>query len=149
MPTIKDTLFVSGQLGIFIAYILAPAFKTFPQSPVVRTIGFIILAVGLLVLLLSIYQLRKHISPFPSPLKHGSLITTGIYSYVRHPIYSGILITLTGHVLTSPQLGRIIITSLLTVFFYFKSRYEEKLLLNTYPGYHDYKKRTCRFFPGF
>lgn len=149
MPTTKDFLFVSAQLVLFVAYVLVPAISTFPENTVLKIIGLLVIAAGLLVCLLSIYQLRKSISPFPSPLKKGNLISTGIYNYVRHPIYTGILMTLAGHLLTSPHLGRVLVTSLLAVLFLFKSSYEEQLLLNTYPDYQDYRKRTWRFFPGF
>jgi protein-S-isoprenylcysteine O-methyltransferase Ste14 len=147
MPPIKDRLFVLAQLSLFIIYVLIP--PRLPQVPALKIPGYLLLGVGILVVLLSIYELRKHLSPFPTPLKNGSLVTSGIYNYVRHPIYTGIILTLAGHILTSPTLGRILVTGLLAVLFLYKSSYEEKLLLKTYPDYRDYKQRTWRFFPGF
>lgn len=148
MPTTQDFLFVSGQLSLFIAYVIVPGIRVFPVSPVLKIVGGVMLAGGVVVGLMSSYQLRKSLSPFPAPLKKGTLLTTGIYKYVRHPIYTSILMVLTGHLLTSPQTGRMIVTGLLAVLFFFKSRYEEKLLMANYPDYQDYKKRTGRFFPG-
>ena len=43
--------------------------------------------------------------------------------------------------------GSILIAITSLIFYDFKSRYEEKLLIQKYPDYSPYKKRTGRFIP--
>jgi protein-S-isoprenylcysteine O-methyltransferase Ste14 len=43
--------------------------------------------------------------------------------------------------------GSIAIAVISLIFYYFKSIYEEKLLIQKYPDYNPYKERTGRFMP--
>lgn len=102
---------------------------------------------GILVVILGILNLNDNLSPFPSPKNNSVLIQNGIYKYVRHPIYSGILIALTGYALLDNAILKLVITAVLGVVFYFKSNFEEELLENRYVKYKAYKRITGRFFP--
>jgi len=86
-------------------------------------------------------------SPFPSPRSNSSLISHGIYKYVRHPVYSGIIVALFAYALFSFSAFRLFITASLIILFYFKTNLEEKLLKERFTDYEDYMKRTGRFFP--
>ena len=110
-------------------------------------IALAVLIAGVVVVLLGILNLNDNLSPFPSPKKHGELIQNGIYKYIRHPIYSGILLAMTGYSIYAGALDKLAVTIAMGVVFYFKSSYEEKLLLKRYTSYAHYKKITGRFFP--
>lgn len=143
----KDYLFVGIQFLLFFAYlyeipsggIAVPAWLAF--------IGLVIIICGMLTGVAALLQLRKSLSPFPSPLAAGKLVTTGVFWRVRHPIYSSILFVAGGYVLYSGSFYKAFITLLLWILFYFKSEYEESLLLEKYEDYALYKRRTGRFFP--
>ena len=77
---------------------------------------------------LHVIQLNKNLSPFPSPINGGELIDTGLYNYIRHPIYTSILSTLFGYGLYSASGYKILLTIALLVLFFYKSKYEEKKL---------------------
>ncbi|WP_159467037.1 isoprenylcysteine carboxylmethyltransferase family protein [Dyadobacter sp. 3J3] len=145
----KDLIFVSVQLVLFCLFIFLPDFYALHFSKKLKLVGLIFSFAGLLVCLISIYQLRKSLTPFPSPVRNGTLVNTGLFKYVRHPIYSGILVCLTGYGLFSESVTRLMLVVMLLLLFYYKSRYEEKMLLSVYSGYHEYRKRTGRFFPYF
>ncbi|WP_079735051.1 methyltransferase family protein [Salegentibacter salegens] len=104
---------------------------------------------GFLIVLTAILQLNTNLSPFPKPKENASLITTGIFKYIRHPIYSGILIFLFFLSLYFASTYKIGITVLLLILFLFKSVYEEEQLWLKYPNYRDYRQHTGRFFPKF
>lgn len=86
-------------------------------------------------------------SAFPIPRQHADLITSGLYKYIRHPIYTGVLLAAFGisvwhgHILT--LLLSIVLVGLLT----YKSMYEESLLRGQYPDYPAYMQSAGRFFP--
>lgn len=131
-------------LYVFDLKILSLAFPSF-----IKTVAFIVAILGVVVLILAMLQLSKNLSPFPSPKTNSELVQSGLYKYVRHPIYTGILISSFSFALATASGFRILISILLYILFIAKSEYEEKLLMQRYKEYETYKKRTGRFFPKF
>lgn len=148
MKKTKDLLFVGTQLLLFLLYLFIPAFRHFGISDFWKPGLLILSGVGLLIILISIWQLRSSLSPFPSPVENGNLVVKGLYRYVRHPVYTGILIFLGSYALYSDHLGRLGVVLILAVLFYFKSKYEEILLMDKFVDYQQYIKVTGRFLPG-
>jgi protein-S-isoprenylcysteine O-methyltransferase Ste14 len=77
--------------------------------------------------------------------KH-SLVTNGIYRFVRHPIYAGDLLLVIGLQLAL-QSWLFLLGLMIAVVIVRQAIGEEKLLLTKFPEYHDYCVRTKRFFP--
>ena len=76
------------------------------------------------------------------------LRTGGVYRLVRHPIYGGVILIALGSSLVWSPLA-LLPTALLVVLFELKSRREESLLLERFPGYETYRRRVrWRFVPG-
>lgn len=148
MTKTKDLIYVGIQAIIFSAFLWRGSsnFVFSPESWLFY-LGWILFILGGCLLLLSLIQLNTNLSPFPTPKVTGQLITHGVFSIARHPIYSSILITGVGWGLHSGSLFRLLLTILLLILFYYKSRYEEGLLEKKYQDYQDYKKRTGRFLP--
>lgn len=144
---LKDVVYVSIQFILFLVYALAPQARVFYFQGILKDLFLLITVLGGLVLLLALLQLNKNLSPFPTPKTNGKLIVIGLYRWVRHPIYSGILLLAFGYALFSESLNRLLIAFSLLVLFYFKSTYEEKLLNQKFPNYKNYKQTTGRFFP--
>src|SRR5215469_5049365 len=78
--------------------------------------------------------------------KH-ELIEKGLYAYIRHPLYSGLILMLMGVALYYGRTAWIIIFVCSFFGFYFKSRMEERLLTKTFPAYSEYKRRTKALIP--
>jgi len=78
------------------------------------------------------------------------LVTTGIYSLVRHPIYSMQILILSGAALVIPTPLSFAALGLHLVCSYTKAFDEERYLLATHPdAYAKYLSRTGRFMPRF
>jgi protein-S-isoprenylcysteine O-methyltransferase Ste14 len=92
--------------------------------------------------------LRGAIQIAPEPKRGAQLVETGIYKYLRHPIYAGIIFCVIGLFLRQPSFWVAVTAALVIVLLFFKVRFEEKLLLAVYPGYADYRRRTWGLFPG-
>ena len=75
------------------------------------------------------------------------LVTTGPYRYVRHPIYTGLLLGLTGTALATDLFG-LIVVAVLGASFYYSASVEEKNLTATFPtDYPAYRARTKMIIP--
>ena len=146
---IKDIAYVGIQFLVFLAYLYDVPFLHFTLPSIVKDVFLVVSLTGIVIAVLSMMQLNIHLSPFPSPKKGSKLVQNGLYKYVRHPIYSGILIALFGYGLYTSSSYRLIISVTLLVLFYHKSRYEETRLQFTFSDYKSYQKTTGRFFPKF
>jgi protein-S-isoprenylcysteine O-methyltransferase Ste14 len=75
------------------------------------------------------------------------LVTSGPYRFVRHPIYSGLLIAILGTALVNNLLG-LIVVAVLIAYFYYCGIIEERNLTATFPtAYPGYKSRTKMLIP--
>lgn len=77
-----------------------------------------------------------------------ALITSGLYCYVRHPIYTGVLTMATGAALSFGTLGACLGLPLVVLSLVFKLRDEERILSQYFPQeYPAYKQRTKALIP--
>ncbi|GAC1391899.1 MAG: hypothetical protein NVSMB46_06110 [Candidatus Saccharimonadales bacterium] len=111
------------------------------------TLGSVLELLGGTGVLLSAITIRSSLTAVPLPKKHGRLGTTGLYKYVRHPMYSSVLVLSLGIALHSGNILKYLLVISLFVLFSYKSKYEEHYLRLKYPGYAEYTKRTPRLIP--
>ena len=143
----KDIFFVGTQFILFIAYLFRISKIDFVVPVWLQLFGLFISIVGIIISLAALLTLNKNLSPFPTPKADAELIQSGIYKYIRHPIYSGILFFTFGYSMYSENTLRLLIFLTLLILFSFKAAYEEKLLQDKYSNYGDYKKKTGMFLP--
>jgi len=78
----------------------------------------------------------------------GSLVTTGIYHYIRHPMYSSLLFLAWGAVLKSMTIGTLLLCAVASLALAATAKAEEAENLTRFgQEYRDYKERTRRFIP--
>jgi len=143
----KDYFFVGIQLILFVLYIFDIFIFEIHFPEIINGFSAGIAVLGVVVFVLALLQLNKNLSPFPSPKSNSELIQTGLYKYIRHPIYTGILLTVFGYGFYTNSFFKIIISLLILILFYFKSSYEEERLSNKFFDYKKYMKSTGRFLP--
>lgn len=145
----KDWALVGIQFTLFFVYlfrapVLNPELGIMPQY-----IGLALFIVGLAVIALAFWALNRHLTAFPTPKEDGQLIQSGVYRFARHPIYTGILLSAAGFGIFTQNGLRLMIAGMLLILFMIKAGYEERLLLQKYPGYAAYKAQTGMFLPFF
>ena len=75
------------------------------------------------------------------------LVTSGPYRFVRHPIYSGLLLAIVGTALAT-NLSLLIAAAVLGIYFAYSARVEERLLTTSFPvAYPGYRARTKMLIP--
>ena len=60
-------------------------------SPFSYFLGILIIIIAFIIMLVSIKDLGRNLSPFPRPLNNSNLVTTGIYRLTRHPMYYSLI----------------------------------------------------------
>lgn len=103
---------------------------------------------GLFVGITAIYVMRVsklHITPDVD--KKAKLVTNGPYQYIRHPMYTAVLLVCFGLLLTNITLFSSALFALLTIDLIVKLFYEERLLGAYFHNYEAYKKNTFRIIP--
>jgi protein-S-isoprenylcysteine O-methyltransferase Ste14 len=77
------------------------------------------------------------------------VVSTGPYAFVRHPMYSGIVLFFIGVPLLLGSWWGVALSPLFVVLFAIRSRIEERALIAGLPGYADYAARVrYRLLPG-
>lgn len=84
----------------------------------------------------------------PEPKAGGSLVTGGPYRFMRHPMYSALLLFCAAEVLAYADLWKGLAFVLMVVVLWLKSGLEEQGLRAKFPDYPGYAARVKRFIPG-
>ena len=92
-------------------------------------------------------DLRSAMTPLPYPRAEASLVQTGVYARVRHPIYGGVIIGSVGWGLVTASIPALAIAVVIWAFFLVKSVREEAWLVERFPDYPAYQSRTRRLIP--
>ncbi|PIN77888.1 hypothetical protein COV15_01180 [Candidatus Woesearchaeota archaeon CG10_big_fil_rev_8_21_14_0_10_34_12] len=104
----------------------------------------------ILVLTLIILEKISHIShkqAHAGAEKIKKLVTTGIYSKIRHPIYLGWIIFNIGAFLIIENFQSLVIALIFTLVWYLEARQEERFMEKKFKNYKKYKEKTGMFFP--
>ena len=111
----------------------------------IRWMGAALLAAGILVTAWGMRSLGPSLTPGTEPLARAELVTTGAYAHLRHPIYAGVVLLLTGYTLVwSNWTLALLVGWIALVYFGAKARAEEKWLVERFPAYKDYMRRVHR-----
>jgi len=88
-----------------------------------------------------------YIKPSPEPREAVELVTQGIYSRIRHPIYLAVSLIVAGVAIFSAHWTAIGFAVVIIIFYTCKLRFEERLLIRKYPEYAAYRKDTGALLP--
>jgi protein-S-isoprenylcysteine O-methyltransferase Ste14 len=117
------------------------------HSPVLGAIGAVLFAAGIAVTIWARICLGRNWGMPMTEKTEPELVTSGPYQFVRHPIYSGLLLALLGTALATNLIG-LLILAVLAAYFYYCATVEEKNLSETFPAaYPDYRERTKMLIP--
>ncbi len=148
-----STAYGIGQSILFVALgaavFLGNGVPLFAPTGLPRTAGIVLAIAGLLLMGSAFPSISEAVQIAPAPKPGARLVTRGIYRWLRHPMYTGILMISIGIFLTTPTVLVGAVAAAIIVFLALKVRFEEKLLAAAYRDYASYKRRTRGLFPIF
>lgn len=119
-----------------------------PLKMVSLACGISIGLISILVMAIAAFNLGKNLTPLPCPKDNAQLVQSGLYRYVRHPIYFGVLLAALGWFLVFPNVYILLYAIGLFILFDVKARREEVWLVERFSAYRDYQIRVKKLLPG-
>jgi len=116
-------------------------------SPITASAGVAICGLGVAIAIWARTYLGRNWG-MPMSLREGhELVTTGPYAFVRHPIYTGILLALVGTSLVH-WYPRVALLPIIFAYFIYAARVEERTMREQFPNdYPSYVNRTKMLIP--
>lgn len=145
-------IYVSVIIALTIAGIMATVFKVI--SKITFSYFYIpisVIGIALIVIGVWFWCSANFKSKLDNNIKNNKLITTGVYAYVRNPVYSAFLMMCTGALLLANNIFLLILPVIYWIFLTVLMKCtEEKWLANLYGReYVEYCKKVNRCIPFF
>ena len=140
------TILISVSVGVFISKtIILPMFTNVGHV----FIGLAIIIGGIIMRLVAVKQLGKFFTVDVTIRENHKLLQTGLYKYLRHPSYTGSLLSFFGLGLSLNNWLSLTIVFLPTLFsMIYRINIEEKVLTEKFgKQYLDYTAKTKRLIP--
>lgn len=138
---------VLAQMVLLAALLFLPDGSAWVAPGIVEAFAWLLKVAGLFLVLASAFQLGRALSAHPQPTENAVLRTDGLYRWVRHPIYTGVLLLGAGLAIDSGNPLAALAFVLLVLVLGYKARVEEELLRERFAEYDEYAARTPAFFP--
>lgn len=138
----------TGLIILLYLQFIIPSALLFNTSPTTNCISLCIIAISAVIIIASVlnYDWRSFIGITEE--KYYSLVITGMNKYVRHPLYSGTMLFVTGFVILLPYFKNIFLWVLMWIYLAVGMVYEERKLLKLYgSAYKNYQKEVKKIIP--
>ncbi len=118
-----------------------------PPNDLLLWCGYGIFILGTVIALIAAINLGKNLTPLPRPKENAELIQRGLYRFVRHPIYFGVIVLSLGWGLIQQSALVWLYVLIIAIFFDIKSRKEEQWLVERFSAYVGYQGRVRKLIP--
>jgi len=141
----KGKILVTAQFMLLGLLALTP--NQSDSLEALKILSVVLLVCATLLLIKSFRDLGDALTPLPESKEGASLVTSGIYRYLRHPIYSALFILAAGLVFWKQSTQSFTVSVLLIGLLVYKSKYEDSLLIKKFPEAAQYQQTTPSFLP--
>lgn len=125
-------------------------FQLLPQAPNIWLTGLLVTALGVAIAIWARLSLGANWSGSVTLKSDHELIRRGLYRWIRHPIYSGILLGMIGTAVIRGNLRALLGILVVWASFYFKARREERFLKQEFgTDFDEHARHTGMFLPRF
>jgi protein-S-isoprenylcysteine O-methyltransferase Ste14 len=147
--------FFAFEYIVILVILNAPFWFLNPLSPL-QIFSWLFLFLALFVVLSGFYILKKEGNPKgrkPESANYefentANLVDTGIYKYIRHPMYSSLILLAVGTLFKNLTVIGIVLTILVIIFIIVTTKIEEGENIKFFgSAYKDYMKKSKMFFP--
>ena len=116
------------------------------NSPDLATASLLVASAGIALWALTVNR-PGNFNIRPTPRSGGMLVTTGPYRWIRHPMYTSVLLATAGAARKSFEPADALLWFALLGVLLGKAAIEERALARRFPDYQGYRVRTTRFVP--
>jgi len=144
----RGEFWVIGQTILSIGFVLLPIVQLTIIPLTVRLTATI--GLGLIASLLAVgglLHLGDNLTPLPHPKDESGLVTSGIYRFVRHPIYSSVIFLSLAYAVWNMSITHTIGALVFLFFFDRKAVKEEQWLTEKFTEYETYKRSVKKIIP--
>jgi protein-S-isoprenylcysteine O-methyltransferase Ste14 len=115
------------------------------DPPWIRWLSVALFLLGVRLAVWGMRSLGPNLTPGTEPLATAELVTTGAYAHVRHPIYAGVVLLLSGYTLAWSNWTLALAVGFVALkYFEAKARVEERWLVQRFPLYSAYARQVRR-----
>jgi protein-S-isoprenylcysteine O-methyltransferase Ste14 len=118
-----------------------------PLEQIGTLAGSALMLAGGTLLVAGLFRLGLNLTPLPCPKPNATLVQTGPYRLVRHPIYAGGIALAYGWALVVHGLLTLGYATLLLILLDAKAARAERWLMARFPDYPDYQQRVRKLIP--
>ncbi len=138
------TIGIANTAGILFAM-----FSHFPISNAIAYVGLFLIVLGMIIRFVAVRSLGRLFTVDVTIRKDHYLKKDGMYQILRHPSYTGSLISFLGFGISlNNWISGIIIITLVTAAMLYRIKIEEQLLIEQFGDeYRSYMKNTYRLLP--
>lgn len=152
--TRRSVVETGSMTAFFLVVYLLIRFNT-GRLAIPEKVMYILSPTGLLMMILGCYvNIRGRMALGPNwanqvtLYREQTLVRTGVYRYLRHPLYGSLIWMFYGASLVyANYLAFLGTTFIFWPFMYYRARQEEKLLMEKFSDYMEYIKNTGMLFP--
>jgi protein-S-isoprenylcysteine O-methyltransferase Ste14 len=150
MSTLVTMILAVILLGLVDSRFALVTARFVPDTEIVRWIGMLLTIGGLGFTVWARIHLGQFWSARVGLKENHELIQSGPYAWVRHPIYSGLLMAVIGSAVVVGEYRALLAVALVWMGLMLKARREEKLLSQTFgEAFAHYRERTGALVPRF
>jgi protein-S-isoprenylcysteine O-methyltransferase Ste14 len=134
--------------GIFVIVLLNYPYWFKDPFSLIQIVSWILLLSSAIIAFLGFYLLYTKGEPEGQLENTSNLITTGIYKYLRHPVYLSLIPGVLGALLKGFDYLQVILTVVVLISLVITAKVEEKEMIEKFgTEYLDYMKKTKMFIP--
>lgn len=138
---------VAQSVLLLVIVIAGPVGRSTPTTWSFSTAA-VLFAIAAAIGVAGVRQLGRNRTPYPVPRDDSHLITSGIYGWMRHPLYTCLVLAALGWSGLFHSSAALVATLPMAILLIAKSRHEEQRLMALFPDYENYRRRVAAFIPG-
>ena len=143
---------IAGLAVIFVFQSSLSLFHLYGMNTLSTSFGLSMASFGILIVIksFSYYDTAEFLGlrQAKGDLEEQEFTKNGILKFVRHPLYSGSILFLTGYLIFAPNIVNLVSVICMIIYFIIGSFFEEKKLIKTFgKEYLNYKSEVPAFIP--
>lgn len=133
---------------VLLQFVLAAVIILSCSVSAITLLNGVLIGLGILIHIAGLIAMGwRRLSIMPQVHDKTELIRSFPYSYIRHPMYTGLIVACLGCIFAPYNWWRLLVWLGLCLTLYAKARKEERALREQFTEYHQYQEQTGMFIP--